>query len=218
MRMTTRGNTRAGARRLGLIASGTIALALAGVSSVNASTLNDGRPEHRVAAWAGERAVESASMKREISTSDQVVRTRAEPGDAPLALSAATVPTSGEAAFHGPFESSRREGPLARGGGPRVSTQSISADEIGTARGLRAVGARTISAPLGCSRIEAVGAPRVRSVEVSVSDDQGATVAHVARRGRFAMLPFCAQDRGAFTVSARSVGGTVADPVQLFVQ
>jgi hypothetical protein len=177
----------------------------------------DASLEHRLDGPHAASIQQSATEQRAIETNAPDEPSWREPGRASI-VTAAMVPVSPEPELRGPRMTSSRETPRARGGGPAPSVQRFSTDEVGTARGLVPVGASTVSAPLGCSRVEAVGAPRVRSVDVTVTNERGQSVAHAQQIGRLAVVSFCPRDDGQYFVTARAVGGTVADPVQVFVE
>lgn len=134
------------------------------------------------------------------------IRARVEPGIGPA------YPASGPVAL-----APRESHPIARGGGPR-SMVSLVAGDIRTSRGIEPAGALTVSAPLGCSRVSAAGAPGVRRIALTVTSRDGHSLAHAERAGRIAALRFCPPTDGAYFVRARAVGGTLPDPVQLFVE
>jgi hypothetical protein len=206
-----------------MTAIGAISLA-AGVawgarSPLEAAPMRDqnARLEHRLDGPHAAMIRQDASEQRAIERNAPQKPWAREPGRTAI-VGAAMVPVSPPAALSGPQLLSPREVPRARGGGPVPTVQRFSSNDVGVSRGVHAVGASTVSAPIGCSRIEAVAAPHVRSLDVNVTNDAGESMAHAHRSGRLAVVSFCPRDDGQYFVTARAVGGTVADPVQLFVE
>jgi hypothetical protein len=175
------------------------------------------RLEHRLDGPRAASIEQRAAEQREIYANAPAAPSWREPGRTPI-VADSIAPMSPAPDLRGPRMSASRETPRARGGGPAPSVQQFANDEVGVSRGLRVAGASTVSAPLGCSRIEAVAAPAVRSVALTVTNEAGRSVASAQHRGRLAVVSFCPRDEGHYFVTARAVGGRVADPVQLFVE
>lgn len=174
--------------------------------------------EHTVGAMRSAELLDNAAMYRAIASSGSIDPATIGSMQA-RPLQARVEPLVGPASPRtGPELLPERESyRSARGGGPRMTQSLVAADRPG-ARGIESVGPGVASAPLGCSRIGAAGAPGVRRITLSVASRDGRVIAQTDRAGRIATVRFCPVTSGAYTIRARSTGGTVADPVQIFVE
>jgi hypothetical protein len=100
-------------------------------------------------------------------------------------------------------------GPPPRGGGPEpIGVRSVLRTEDQT---------RTfpVVLPVGCTRLSAVGTPRVRDLALEVTGPDGRRSVGDARRGHPEAMTVCAREEGTYVarVRMRGAGGVVASEV-----